>query len=112
MESKVNLRKGKVGFPKSAILKLDEKNTITITVIEDNSIILNSPLTTLTDIGQGWGFIAFKVSGEYYSLDFYKIWQKMFGLVGFLFARKASAEAKKWEKIFIDNGLEVKKQFM
>lgn len=109
MESVAYLRKGKVGVPKQVTLKLENDK---VTINGKEGTILETPLSTLTEVGQGMGFIAFKVNNEYYSLEFIKPIQKMFGLIGLLFAGKGKAAAKTWRQTFEAKGITVKKQFM
>jgi hypothetical protein len=79
MISEASLRYGKVGLPTHVTISL-ENDVVTITD-KSQKVLLHAPLRELTDVGQSFGLIAFKVNDKYYSLEFISMTSKFFGSV-------------------------------
>lgn len=109
MEVNAYLRRGKVGIPKKVIFKIGGDGLS----IEgkDGTVLPQTSFANLSEVGRGFGFVAFMVGEEKYSLEFIQQWKKFFGVVGLLLlSRKANKLAKDIAQIFEQNGLAVKKR--
>ncbi|HSX46865.1 MAG TPA: hypothetical protein VLF87_02680 [Patescibacteria group bacterium] len=107
LTNNANYRPGKVGLPKAVTVSLFQDH-IQITG-KGGKAILNAPLSQLTNVGKGMGFIAFKVDGQYYGLEFISIKAKLFGLLGFLLSPGLRI-AKQWKGELESLGVAVGKQ--
>lgn len=107
LEHKVNLRKKKIGFPESATARLYQGK---IEIIDKSgNQILHANLVELQDIKDMMGAIAFTHNGQYYSLEFFRMWSKFFGLLGMLLDGGIK-RSKQWKLALQEQGFQIERK--
>ncbi len=105
-ETHALLRRGKVGLPTAVLASTTEDRRLVVKNPKDGSTVLDAPFSKIENAKCGSGALAVTVDGSYYSLEFIKMWQKMFLYIFFLFG--ASKRAKAFKQELVDAGVEVK----
>lgn len=107
LEHKINLRKKKIGFPESATARLYQDK---IELLDKaGNPILNANLVELQDIKDMMGAIAFTHNGQFYSLEFFRTFSKMFGLIGMLLDGGIK-RSKQWKLALQEQGFQVERK--
>jgi hypothetical protein len=108
LETNVNLRFGRVGFPKRAKASLF---TDRVELAKTNGeAIATIPLGEIPSVGNVGGCLQINHNDKMYALDFMNTFAKMFGLVGMLLDRKGRANSKAWVTQLTASGVQIKKK--